>query len=102
MTKVNIIVLPTTGTIYTKAEVEADAIALNTNLGYYTNFVNLIDLCAIPLPCGFRANGLPSGITFNWAKFSRPIPVPIGYPLLPSDGRYLWQKNFCRDFPTNL
>ncbi|MGJ5633583.1 allophanate hydrolase [Nostoc sp. CALU 1950] len=61
--KVNILALPTTGTIYTKAEVEADAIALNTNLGYYTNFVNLMDLCAIALPAGFRANGLPAGIT---------------------------------------
>ncbi|MEA5603125.1 allophanate hydrolase [Nostoc sp. UHCC 0252] len=67
--KVNILALPTTGTIYTKAEVEADAIALNTNLGYYTNFVNLMDLCAIALPCGFRANGLPFGITLIGQAF---------------------------------
>jgi allophanate hydrolase len=67
--KVNILALPTTGTIYTKAEVEADAIALNSNLGYYTNFVNLMDLCAIALPCGFRANGLPSGITLIGQSF---------------------------------
>jgi allophanate hydrolase len=67
--KVNILALPTTGTIYTKAEVEADAIALNTNLGYYTNFVNLMDLCAIALPSGFRANGLPTGITLIGQSF---------------------------------
>jgi allophanate hydrolase len=67
--KVNILALPTTGTIYTKAEIEADAIALNNNLGYYTNFVNLMDLCAIALPCGFRANGLPSGITLIGQSF---------------------------------
>lgn len=67
--KVNILALPTTGTIYTKAEVEADPIALNTNLGYYTNFVNLMDLCAIALPSGFRANGLPTGITLIGQAF---------------------------------
>ncbi|MGF1939419.1 MAG: allophanate hydrolase [Nostoc sp. ChiQUE02] len=67
--KVNILALPTTGTIYTKAEVEADAITLNSNLGYYTNFVNLMDLCAIALPAGFRANGLPFGITLIGQAF---------------------------------
>ncbi|MBH8564979.1 allophanate hydrolase [Nostoc sp. CENA67] len=67
--KVNILALPTTGTIYTKAEVKADPIALNTNLGYYTNFVNLMDLCAIALPSGFRANGLPFGITLIGQAF---------------------------------
>lgn len=67
--KVNILALPTTGTIYTKAEVEADPITLNTNLGYYTNFVNLMDLCAIALPAGFRPNGLPFGITLIGQAF---------------------------------
>jgi allophanate hydrolase len=67
--KVNILALPTTGTIYTKAEVEADPIVLNTNLGYYTNFVNLMDLCAIAVPAGFRANGLPFGITLIGQAF---------------------------------
>ena len=42
--------LPTTGTTYTIAEVEADPIQLNANLGVYTNFVNLLDLCAIAVP----------------------------------------------------
>ena len=55
--------MPTTGTIYTIEQVEADPIALNTNLGYYTNFVNLMDLCAVALPCAFRQNGVPFGVT---------------------------------------
>lgn len=67
--KVNVLALPTAGTIYTKAEVEADPIALNTNLGYYTNFVNLLDLCAIALPAGFCPNGLPAGITLMGQAF---------------------------------
>ena len=60
---VDLLLLPTTGTIYTHAEVEADPIRLNTNLGYYTNFVNLLDLSAVALPAGFRANGLPFGVS---------------------------------------
>ncbi|GAA6623400.1 allophanate hydrolase [Scytonema sp. NUACC26] len=67
--KIDILALPTTGTIYTKAQVEVDPINLNTNLGYYTNFVNLMDLCAIALPVGFRDNGLPFGITLIGQAF---------------------------------
>ncbi len=54
---------PTTGTIYKIDEVNSDPIQLNTNLGYYTNYMNLLDLSAIALPAGFRKNGLPFGVT---------------------------------------
>jgi allophanate hydrolase len=56
--------LPTAGTIYTVAQMLADPVALNSNLGRYTNFVNLMDLCAIAVPAGFRADGLPFGVSF--------------------------------------
>lgn len=55
--------LPTNGAAYTHAEVAAEPITLNTNLGYYTNFVNLLDLAALAVPAGFRANGMPFGVT---------------------------------------
>jgi allophanate hydrolase len=54
---------PTTGTIYKIDEVNNDPIQLNTNLGYYTNFMNLLDLSAIAVPAGFTENGLPFGVT---------------------------------------
>lgn len=60
---VDVLALPTAGTIYTVEQMLADPITLNSNLGYYTNFVNLFDLSAIALPAGFRANGLPFGIS---------------------------------------
>lgn len=66
---VDVLLLPTTGTIYTIAEVEADPVQLNTNLGYYTNFVNLLDLCAWAVPNGFFKNGLPMGITLMAPAF---------------------------------
>jgi allophanate hydrolase len=62
--EIDFLFLPTTGTIYTREEVEADPVGLNTNLGYYTNFVNLMDLCAVAAPNGFQPNGLPVGVQF--------------------------------------
>lgn len=60
---IDILAVPTTGTIYTVAEVAADPIDLNARLGTYTNFVNLADLAAVAVPSGFLPNGLPQGIT---------------------------------------
>jgi allophanate hydrolase len=57
------LVVPTSATIYTVEQVRADPIGLNSNLGYYTNFVNLLDLCALAVPAGFRTDELPFGIT---------------------------------------
>ena len=68
--RIDVMVLPTTGTIYTHEEVAAEPIKLNTNLGYYTNFVNLLDLAAVAVPAGFRTNGLPFGISFLGPVFS--------------------------------
>lgn len=61
--KMDVMLLPTAGTIYKIADVLADPIALNSNLGTYTNFVNLMDLSALAIPAGFRSNGLPFGVT---------------------------------------
>lgn len=61
--KMDVLLLPTTGTIYRIDEVLADPVRLNSNLGAYTNFVNLMDLCGTAIPAGFRHNGLPFGVT---------------------------------------
>ena len=55
--------VPTIPRPYTVAEVEADPVRLNSRLGTYTNFVNLLDLCAIAAPSSLRADGLPSSVT---------------------------------------
>ncbi|MDD5273965.1 MAG: allophanate hydrolase [Methylovulum sp.] len=57
------IVVPTAPRLYRIEDVLADPIRLNSNLGYYTNYMNLLDLAAVALPAGFYANGLPFGIT---------------------------------------
>jgi allophanate hydrolase len=55
--------VPTAPRLYTVAEVMADPIRLNSRLGTYTNFVNLLDLCAIAVPSTIRGDGLPSSVT---------------------------------------
>lgn len=59
----DVIVTPTAPTVYTLAEIEAEPVEANSRLGTYTNFVNLFDLCALALPAGFRADGLPFGVS---------------------------------------
>jgi allophanate hydrolase len=63
LASIDALAVPTSPTIYTQAQVAADPIRLNTHLGHYTNFVNLLDLAAIAVPTGFRADGLPAGVT---------------------------------------
>ena len=60
----DVLVVPGAPTIYRIEEVQANPIELNSRLGRYTNFVNLLDLAAITVPAGFRPDGLPFGITF--------------------------------------
>ena len=67
---IDVLFLPTTGTIYEKAAVAADPFRLNANLGLCTNFVNLLDLTAIAVPAGFRKNGLPFGISLIAPAFA--------------------------------
>lgn len=67
---VDIILTPTAGTIYTINEVQANPVQTNSNLGYYTNFMNLLDMAAIAIPAGFQANGLPFGVTLCAPAFS--------------------------------
>jgi len=59
----DMLVVPTTPTIPTVADVQSDSVAWSGRLGYYTNFVNLLSWSAIALPAGFTPAGLPHAIT---------------------------------------
>ncbi len=58
------LLVPTAPTIYTISDMARDPMGYNTRLGFYTNFVNLADLCALAVPGRFREDGLASGVTF--------------------------------------
>ena len=60
---VDFLLTPTTPTIYTIEQLLTDPIKLNSNLGYYTNFMNLLDCAAVAVPAGYLDNGLPSGVS---------------------------------------
>ena len=61
--QMDFMLLPTAGSAYTHEQIAADPIGHNTNLGYYTNFVNLLDLAAVAIPAGMRSNRIPFGVT---------------------------------------
>ncbi|MDB5640511.1 MAG: allophanate hydrolase [Bradyrhizobium sp.] len=60
---IDALVLPTAPTVYSTAQVLAYPLELNSRLGTYTNFVNLLDLCGLALPAAIRADDIPFGIT---------------------------------------
>jgi allophanate hydrolase len=63
LANIDALVLPTAPTAYSTAQVLANPIELNSRLGTYTNFVNLLDLCGLALPASIRPDDIPFGIT---------------------------------------
>jgi allophanate hydrolase len=60
---IDALAVPTVPTVYSVEQVLADPIGLNSRLGTYTNFVNLLELCALALPASLHRDGTPFGIT---------------------------------------
>lgn len=60
---VDLLAVPSIPTFYTCADLAADPVTPNSNLGTYTNFVNLLDLCALSFPTAPRADGRPGSLT---------------------------------------
>ena len=60
---IDLLCVPTIPTFYSLADLEADPVTPNSNLGTYTNFVNLLDMCGIAVPTRPRADGRPGSVT---------------------------------------
>jgi len=60
---IDVLMVPTVPSLVTLAALEADPIGLNTQLGTYTNFVNLLDMCGLAVPATLGAEGMPFGVT---------------------------------------
>lgn len=71
---IDVLVVPTAPTIYRVDEIAAEPVKLNSRLGTYTNFMNLLDMAGIAVPAGIRASGraagLPFGVTLSAPAFS--------------------------------
>lgn len=83
--QVDCVLTPTTSTIYTRAEMLAEPITRNSELGRYTNFMNLLDYAAVAVPAGLRADGLPLGVTLF-------APADQDLPLLRLAERWLQRR----------
>lgn len=96
---IDALLVPTAPTHYGIDEMLKDPIRLNTRLGTYTNFVNLLDLSALAVPAGHRDSGLPFGVTLIGQAFHDARLGALGRLFLgeagapagpaPSDGRVL-------------
>lgn len=63
LAELDMLCVPTIPTFYTVADLDADPVTPNNNLGTYTNFVNLLDMCGIAVPTAARSDGRPGSIT---------------------------------------
>lgn len=64
------VLTPTYPRPVTLAELRDEPVKRNSDLGYYTNFMNLLDYAAVAVPVGFMSNGLPSGVTLFGRAFT--------------------------------
>ena len=92
---VDFIMTPTAGRCYTIKQVADDPIKLNSNLGYYTNFMNLLDFSALAIPAGFQQDGMPFGVTLFAPAFSDRALMSVGDAL----HRSLVKTQGALDFP---
>ncbi|HVR20567.1 MAG TPA: allophanate hydrolase, partial [Polyangiaceae bacterium] len=92
---VDALLLPTTPFHPTIEAVLADPVEQNTQLGRFTNFMNLMDLAGVSVPAGFTREGLPFGVTLVGAALTdksllrfadalhRALPATLGSTSLP-------------------
>lgn len=87
---VDCVLTPTAPTIFRIEDEQREPVTLNSKLGHYTNFMNLLDYAAVAVPAGFSPAGLPYGVTLFGPAFSdaallayadrlhRQLGVPVG------------------------
>lgn len=61
---------PTAGRLFTVNEMLEEPIRRNSELGYYMNFMNLLNMAAVSVPTAFTGQGLPFGITLGAPAFT--------------------------------
>lgn len=68
--KVDFVVTPTTPTCYLRSEIKKEPITLNSKLGTYTNFMNLLDYTATAVPVGRLSSQVSWGVTLFSRAFT--------------------------------
>jgi allophanate hydrolase len=81
LAQVDAMLTPTAGRLYTLAELDAEPVLYNTNLGYYTNYMNLLDYAGLAIPAGFTSKALPFGLTLVGPRCSDRALLSIAHRL---------------------
>ena len=81
---IDVLAVPTVATWFTIAELLAEPLKRNSMMGFYSYFVNLLDLCAVAAPSGFYSNGIPAGAYVHRTRLPR-RPLRGDRQSLPSD-----------------
>ncbi len=89
LASVDFVLTPTASNIYTIQEVETDPYRLNSLLGFYTNFVNLLDYSAIALPAGKLDNAMPFGVSLFAEKFMDEQLIELSGKILARTGLHM-------------
>ena len=84
------LMVPTMPRPVTVSEVEADPIGPNSQLGTYTNFVNLLDLAGIAVPIALAADGTPFGVTLLGHAGRDAALASIGMAMHARTGLHAW------------
>lgn len=85
----DLILVPTTPTFPSLADLVREPVAENSRLGTYTNFVNFLDMSALSVPAGYRADGLPFGITIIAQTWQEPLLLTLANQWLQGSPRAL-------------
>ncbi len=97
MSQADALMVPTVPSAYTLTQLEADPIRLNANLGTYTNFVNLMDLCGLAVPAIISDNATPYGATFLARAGEDAKLLPLGRAIHAKSGLPLGALNVRQD-----
>ncbi len=74
---VDVLIVPTIPFFPTLGEIATDPIGMNSRLSRFTDFVNLLDLCAVAVPGAPRDDGLPFGVTVVGPAGSDPLVADV-------------------------
>ncbi|TLX58689.1 allophanate hydrolase [Stutzerimonas nosocomialis] len=70
MAEVDCVLTPAYPRPVTLDKLHAEPVKRNSDLGYYTNFMNMLDYAAVAVPAGTMRNGLPWGVTLFGRAFT--------------------------------
>jgi len=86
---VDCVVTPAYPRPVTLEELREQPVQRNSDLGWYTNFMNMLDYAAVATPMNFMKNGLPWGITVFGPAFSDQMLLGVADALQRAHGRPL-------------